>query len=103
MTTIPFAPSPFMLISSLAANAKVTETIKIKKDRNLSKTLINAINTQITSFNNNSTTKLSGKCELLIRSNFFHVNFNLTILRKYLPKDFVVVFFDNVILSHLLF
>ena len=71
-------------------------TLKVPSGAYTRTTLINAINSQITTFNNNSTTKLSGKCELLIRNNFFHVNFNLTILRKYLPKDFVVVFFDNV-------
>ena len=55
--------------------------------------LLIAMNAAIT--NNTSTTQLTGKFELVSRNNKNHLNINLTILRKYLPNDFKIVFYDE--------
>ena len=55
--------------------------------------LLIAMNAAIT--NNISTTQLTGKFELVSRNNKNHLNINLTILRKYLPNDFKIVFYDE--------
>ena len=58
--------------------------------------LLDIINTQIALYNDSNTTKVSGRFELTTINNLPHLNINLTILRKYLPKDFNIVFFDEI-------
>lgn len=56
--------------------------------------LLIAMNAAITN-NTSTTTQLTGKFELVSRNNKNHLNINLTILRKYLPNDFKIVFYDE--------
>ena len=56
--------------------------------------LLIAMNEALTN-NTNTTTQLSGKFELVSRNNKNYLNINLTILRKYLPNDFKIVFYDE--------
>ena len=56
--------------------------------------LLIAINAAITN-NISTTTQLTGKFELVSRNNLNYLNINLTLLRKYLPNDFKIVFYDE--------
>ena len=56
--------------------------------------LLIAMNASITN-NISTTTQLTGKFELVSRNNKNHLNINLTLLRKYLPNDFKIVFYDE--------
>lgn len=42
-----------------------------------------------------TTTKVSGSFELASRNGANYLNMNFTILRKYLPSDFIIVFYDE--------
>ena len=58
--------------------------------------LLIAINAALQTANNNSTTtKVIGEFELSSINQANYLNINLTILRKYLPSDFVLVFYDE--------
>jgi hypothetical protein len=56
--------------------------------------LLIAMNAAITN-NISTTTQLTGKFELVSRNNLNYLNINLTLLRKYLPNDFKIVFYDE--------
>lgn len=56
--------------------------------------LLIAMNAAITN-NTSTTTQLTGKFELVSRNNLNYLNINLTLLRKYLPNDFKIVFYDE--------
>lgn len=58
------------------------------------KSLLIAINSAITN-HANTTTQISGQFELISRNNLNYLNINLTLLRKYLPNDFKLVFYDE--------
>lgn len=56
--------------------------------------LLIAMNAAITN-NISTTTQLTGQFELISRNNLNYLNINLTLLRKYLPNDFKIVFYDE--------
>ena len=56
--------------------------------------LIIAMNAAIAN-HSNETTQISGQFELISRNNLNYLNINLTLLRKYLPNDFKIVFYDE--------
>ena len=56
--------------------------------------LLIAMNAAIAN-HSNETTQISGQFELISRNNLNYLNINLTLLRKYLPNDFKIVFYDE--------
>ena len=59
--------------------------------------LLIAINNAISTANTNSSaTKVTGGFEIISKNSLSYLNINLTILRNYTPRDFKIVFYDEV-------
>ena len=56
--------------------------------------LLIALNAAIAN-NTSTTTQLTGQFDFVRRNNMNYLNINLTLLRKYLPNDFKIVFYDE--------